>query len=169
MGRPGEIATLVRQKRSIAQIAEELGIQSSTVTSYLNRAIGDGLLTRSDVLFSIGEDDRTAIEQVGESNLNAGWMTVCKVLEKHGKHINPDEVALYLKYRAFRRFRFHDLRHTAASLRLAQGDHPKVVQELLGHARISITFDLYSHVMPSLQSESAEKRDRTLAKMVRGS
>jgi len=60
-------------------------------------------------------------------------------------------------------------RHTAASLRLAQGDHPKVVQELLGHARISITFDPYSHVMPSLQSESAEKMDRTLAKMVRGS
>jgi integrase len=67
------------------------------------------------------------------------------------------------------RFRFHDLRHTAASLRLAQGDHPKIVQELLGHARISITLDLYSHVMPSLQSESAEKMDRTLAKMVRGS
>jgi integrase len=66
------------------------------------------------------------------------------------------------------RFRFHDLRHTAASLRLAQGDHPKVVQEMLGHARIAVTLDLYSHVMPSLQVASAEKMDRTLAKMIKG-
>jgi integrase len=66
------------------------------------------------------------------------------------------------------RFRFHDLRHTAASLRLAQGDHPKVVQEMLGHARIAVTLDLYSHVMPSLQVASAEKMDRTLEKMIKG-
>jgi integrase len=65
------------------------------------------------------------------------------------------------------RFRFHDLRHTAAALRLAQGDHPKVVQELLGHSKIGVTLDLYSHVMPSLQDESAERMDKTLARLVR--
>jgi integrase len=47
--------------------------------------------------------------------------------------------------------RFHDLRHTAATLMLAQGAHPRVVSERLGHASISITLDLYSHGMPSLQ------------------
>jgi integrase len=53
--------------------------------------------------------------------------------------------------------RFHDLRHTSATLALAAGVHPKVVQERLGHASISITLDLYSHSVPSLQEEAASK------------
>lgn len=65
------------------------------------------------------------------------------------------------------RFRFHDLRHTAASLRLLQGDHPKVIQELLGHSKIAVTLDLYGHVMPSLQPASAKRMDRTLARLVK--
>ena len=64
-------------------------------------------------------------------------------------------------------FKFHHFRHTAASLRLAQGDHPKVVQEMLGHARISITLDLYSHLMPSLQADSAERFEKALSKMAK--
>ena len=55
---------------------------------------------------------------------------------------------------------FHGLRHTAASLRLAQGAHPKVVQEMLGHSSISTTFDIYGHVVPSLQRESADRLDQ---------
>lgn len=55
------------------------------------------------------------------------------------------------------RIRFHDLRHTAATLRLAAGTHPKVVQEMLGHANISITLDTYSHAVPGMQADSAEK------------
>jgi integrase len=66
----------------------------------------------------------------------------------------------FLKQAGLPRIRFHDLRHTAATLRLQQGDHPKVVQELLGHSRVSVTLDTYSHVMPSLQEESAAKIDR---------
>ena len=58
-----------------------------------------------------------------------------------------------------RRIRFHDLRHTAATLLLLQGVHPKVVQERLGHATIGITLDTYSHVLPSLQQEAADKLD----------
>ena len=56
--------------------------------------------------------------------------------------------------------RFHDLRHTHASLMLAEGVHLKVVSERLGHATIGITGDLYSHVMPSLQRDAIEKIDR---------
>ena len=51
--------------------------------------------------------------------------------------------------------RFHDLRHTCASLLLKAGVHPKVVQEMLGHASISITLDLYSHIAPGMQEEAA--------------
>ena len=58
--------------------------------------------------------------------------------------------------------RFHDLRHACASLLLAEGIHPKVVQERLGHASIATTMDTYSHVMPSLQADAAERMDRLL-------
>ena len=60
------------------------------------------------------------------------------------------------------RIRFHDARHTRASLMLKQGVHPKVVQERLGHATISTTLDLYSHVSPGLQQRAAEGFDRIL-------
>jgi len=52
--------------------------------------------------------------------------------------------------------RFHDLRHTHASLLLAAGIHPKVVQERLGHSTITVTMDIYSHVVPTMQREAAD-------------
>jgi len=58
--------------------------------------------------------------------------------------------------------RFHDLRHTAATLMLQQGVPPKVVQERLGHSDISMTLNTYSHVLPSMQEEAAEKMDELL-------
>ena len=58
--------------------------------------------------------------------------------------------------------RFHDLRHTCASLLLAAGVHPKVVQERLGHATVGITLDTYSHVVGSLQREAADRIDELL-------
>jgi integrase len=53
--------------------------------------------------------------------------------------------------------RFHDLRHTAATLLLAAGVHPKVVQERLGHATVGMTLDTYSHVLPTMQRDAADK------------
>jgi len=58
--------------------------------------------------------------------------------------------------------RFHDLRHTAATLMLQEGVNPKIVQERLGHADISLTLNTYSHVLPSMQEEVAEKMDELL-------
>jgi integrase len=58
--------------------------------------------------------------------------------------------------------RFHDLRHTAATLLLFQGVHPKVVQEILGHSQISVTLDTYSHVLPALHRDAADKLDQLL-------
>ncbi len=51
--------------------------------------------------------------------------------------------------------RFHDLRHAHATLMLRQGIHPKIVSERLGHASISMTLDIYSHVLPGLQEAAA--------------
>jgi integrase len=58
--------------------------------------------------------------------------------------------------------RFHDLRHTAATLMLASGEHPKVVQETLGHSTISMTIDTYSHIMPTMQREAADRMGKLL-------
>lgn len=55
------------------------------------------------------------------------------------------------------RLRVHDLPHTAATLLLEGGTHPKVVQDLLGHSTIAMTLDLYSHVTPRLQQEAVSK------------
>jgi integrase len=53
--------------------------------------------------------------------------------------------------------RFHDLRHSAATLLLGEGVHPKIVQELLGHSTISMTMDVYSHALPSMQHDAMNK------------
>jgi hypothetical protein len=53
--------------------------------------------------------------------------------------------------------RIHDLRHTTATLLLAQGVSPRVVMETLGHSQISLTMDTYTYVLPSLQREAAER------------
>ena len=60
------------------------------------------------------------------------------------------------------RKRFHDLRHTCASLLLAQGVQPRVVMEILGHSQISLTMDTYSHVIPGLQEDAANQMDAIL-------
>ena len=52
------------------------------------------------------------------------------------------------------KIRFHDLRHTHASMLLQDGAHPKVVQERLGHSSIQITMDIYSHLMPTMQADT---------------
>jgi integrase len=55
--------------------------------------------------------------------------------------------------------RFHDLRHSAATILLTMGVHPKVVQELLGHSTIAMTMDTYSHVLPSMQKDAMDGMD----------
>lgn len=55
--------------------------------------------------------------------------------------------------------RFHDLRHSAATILLSRGTHPKVVQEILGHSQIAMTLDVYSHVLPSMQEDVVKRWD----------
>lgn len=64
--------------------------------------------------------------------------------------------------------RLHDLRHTHASLMLKAGVHPKVVSERLGHASVSITLDVYSHVLPGLQEDAVDRFSKLLARPVSG-
>jgi integrase len=59
--------------------------------------------------------------------------------------------------------RFHDLRHSCASLLLAQGVSPRTIMETLGHSQIGLTLNTYAHVVPSLQRDAADVMDRLLS------
>jgi len=63
----------------------------------------------------------------------------------------------------FPKIRFHDLRHTCATLLLGRNVNPKIVQEMLGHANISETMDTYSHVLPSMQESAASAIETALS------
>jgi integrase len=76
-----------------------------------------------------------------------------------------------LTYRSFRpllkraglpRIRIHDLRHTAATLMLGRGVHPKIVQEILGYSTIAPTMDTYSHVLPDMQDQAVSAIESAL-------
>ncbi len=58
--------------------------------------------------------------------------------------------------------RFHDLRHTCASLLLSQGTSPRMIMEILGHSQIATTMDIYSHIMPAMREEAARQMDDLL-------
>ena len=59
----------------------------------------------------------------------------------------------------FEPLRFHDLRHTHAAVLIAQGEHPKVISERLGHSSITVTLDVYGHLMPGMDEAVAERLD----------
>ena len=84
-----------------------------------------------------------------------------------GKPVEPRNLREYFslitKKAELPPIRFHDLRHTHATLLLKQGIHPKIVSERLGHSSISMTLDTYSHVIPSMQKEAAEMFDQIIA------
>lgn len=64
------------------------------------------------------------------------------------------------------RIRFHDLRHAHATHLLASGVHPKVASERLGHSKVGITLDLYSHVLPGMQADAAARVDEAMRQAI---
>lgn len=88
------------------------------------------------------------------------------VAQTDGSPLQPDTITQdwfrKLEGTTLPRIRFHDLRHAHATHMLANGVHPKVASERLGHSKIGITLDLYSHVMPGMQQEAVQRVDAAL-------
>jgi integrase len=85
-----------------------------------------------------------------------------------GTIINPSNLRnrsfkRLLKCAKLRPIRFHDLRHTCATLLLSKDVNPKVVSEMLGHASVSITLDIYSHLLPDMQEKAAKALEDALS------
>lgn len=70
--------------------------------------------------------------------------------------------AAFIRRSRFPHVRFHDLRHSHATQLLKEGIHPKIVSERLGHSKVGITLDTYSHVLPGMQDEAARRIDNVL-------
>ena len=94
---------------------------------------------------------------------DGGGLVVCR---GDGEPIRPpsvsNEFGRLVKRIDVPRVRFHDLRHTHLSHLLSEGVHPKVASERAGHSSVSITLDVYSHVMPGMQEDAASKIDALL-------
>jgi integrase len=80
-------------------------------------------------------------------------------------------VRVYLRNRSFKPLlkkaglppiRFHDLRHTCATLLLSRDVNPKIVSEMLGHSSISVTLDIYSHLLPDMQEKATRALEEAL-------
>ena len=78
------------------------------------------------------------------------------------RYITTHRFKPLLKRAKLPQIRFHDLRHTCATLLLSKNVNPKVVSEMLGHASIAITLDTYSHVLPNMQESAAKAMEEAL-------
>ena len=103
------------------------------------------------------------IDQVGSGYQDGGLVFATE----RGTVANPSNLrrrsfAPLLERAKLPAIRFHDLRHTCATLLFAKNVNPKVVSEMLGHASIAITLDTYSHVLPNMQDSAARALEEAL-------
>jgi integrase len=112
-----------------------------------------------------------AVQAKRQLNLGSEWADLHLVFPNGtGRPIEGQNLLQRAFYPLLRRaglpiIPFHNLRHTAATLLLERGTHPKVVSEMLGHTNISITMDLYSHVTETMQRTAADEMDRLLTRV----
>ena len=98
------------------------------------------------------------IESLGDRYRDQGLVFPSQVdTPMNAKNLTARSFKPLLKRAKLPNIRFHDLRHTFATLMLQNGEHPKVVQEMLGHATIAITLDTYSHVLPNMQRDAVDR------------
>ena len=95
------------------------------------------------------------------------------VAQADGSPLQPRTITqqwyqLLAKHKTLPRIRFHDLRHAHATHMLSAGVHPKIASERLGHSKVGITLDLYSHVMPGMQEDAAARVDAALQAAMNG-
>jgi integrase len=98
------------------------------------------------------------IESLGDRYRDQGLVFPSQVgTPMNAKNLTARSFKPLLKKAGLPDIRFHDLRHTFATLMLQNGEHPKVLQEMLGHATIAITMDTYSHVLPNMQRDAVAR------------
>ncbi|WNS82402.1 site-specific integrase [Domibacillus sp. DTU_2020_1001157_1_SI_ALB_TIR_016] len=133
-----------------------IGFKEGTKSTAGNRSVGLDAVT----IFNLKQHRKRIASnklKYGPAYLNSD-LIVCT---SNGKPINPRNV-LRTFYRLIAKanlpkIRFHDLRHTHASLMLQQGENIKLISERLDHSSVKITLDTYSHVLPNMQREASKR------------
>jgi integrase len=104
------------------------------------------------------------IDRVGSLWRENGLVFASEVGEPlRRQHVTSRRFKPLLELARLPQIRFHDLRHTCATLLLSENVNPKVVSEMLGHATIAITLDTYSHVLPTMQESAATAMEEALS------
>jgi integrase len=119
----------------------------------------------SSVVTSLRQHRVRQVEQrlhIGEAYKDQGFVFA----NISGEPTHPNTLTLHfhklIRLASLPRIRIHDLRHGHATLMMENGEHPKVVSERLGHANISITMDLYSHVTPTMQRQASDRFEKLI-------
>ena len=141
-------------RRSLHRVPHKGTIASELKTVSSRRCIQMTTGARDALQRHALQQQRTAREQEAGWN-KEGWI-FCNTRGKplHVTDLIRRSFRPLLEKAGLPPMRFHELRHTTATLLLSMGTHPKIVQELLGHSNIMITLEIYSHVLPPLQEET---------------
>ena len=112
--------------------------------------------------------EHKARQDAEREKLGDGWVVLDLVFTTgHGTAIEPhnlfDHFKAALRKAGLPDMRFHDLRHSCASILLAQNVHPRVIMEILGHSEIGTTMNLYAHVIPEVQESAVRLLSQALA------
>lgn len=154
---------IITVKRELMNLKDGLVLEETTKSKSGRRSV---VLTDDAIRELKAHKRRQAQEKLlmGEAYQEHG-LVFCK---EDGTPLDPSWFTKHfqalLKKAGLPRIRFHDLRHTHATLLLARGVHPKIVQERLGHSSITMTLDLYSHLVPGLQEAAAATLNGLLSK-----
>ena len=151
----GEGCLWIRQ--NMVSVGYRVEVGTPKADSARNVHLDAGTLAELKALKTRQKQEKRWWKRDGAPYTDTGYVFV----QENGQPYHPDLVTQAFQ-KAVRdsglpRIRLHDLRHTYATLALQAGVHPKVVQERLGHADIIITLNVYSHAIPAMEMQAADK------------
>lgn len=173
-------ATLGLRRGEMAALQwKDVNFSASTVSITQNRVhVKNSVVQKApksqagNRIIKIGQDVLTALSDAkavyDDAVLNtSGFKNLGYILcKENGDPFHPDSITQrwerFIDKHKLPQIRLHDLRHSNATALIAAGVSPKVVQHRLGHANVSITLNTYTHVLPSMDEEAAEKLDNAL-------
>jgi integrase len=149
-----------------------------SIKKTLYRVKGEALLhepkTKNSIRTIYMDDDIIRVLKMQKVKQNLERLRYGGVYKEHnmvfaqetGDYVNSQGVnglfTRYINQSGLPRIRFHDLRHTHATILLSMGVNPKIVAERLGHSSVQITLDVYSHVMPSMKKDLSEQFSKAM-------
>lgn len=153
------IFTGMRKGELLALTWDKIDLKNKTIT--INKSLFNGKLQDPKTKTSIRKIDIVdeLASALKEHKRNTSKLTKFVFHNANGKHLDPDNIVKrrfypLLKKAELKRVRFHDLRHTYASLLISQNLPIKYIQRQMGHSSIQVTLDRYGHLMPDVHDQA---------------